>query len=83
MMDLSHFISHNFAVTVSFIACIVGLILLRDRNHQEDDLEITENILRRMSFSYWLVYCFAFATQKIISPELEIVLISLKICTPK
>ena len=78
-MHLSNLISHNFAVTVSFIACIVGLILLRDRNQQEDDLEVTESILLRMSFSYWLVYCFAFATQKIISPDIEIVLISLKI----
>ena len=79
-MHLSNFMNHDLAVTISFIACIVGLLLLRDRNQQEDnDLAITEIILLRMSFTYWLVYCFAFATQKIVSPNLEIVLISLKI----
>lgn len=78
-MYLSNFIGHDLAVAVSFVACIIGLALLGNHSQQENDLEATENILLRMSFSYWLVYCIAFAMQKIVSPELISLLMTLKI----
>ncbi|MDF5708874.1 MAG: hypothetical protein PUP90_14730 [Nostoc sp. S4] len=73
--------SHEFVVAVSFIACILGLALLWDSKQQKNDLEETEQILFRMSFSYWLVYCTAFGIGKIVLPEWESVLMTLRITT--
>ncbi|MEH2067689.1 MAG: hypothetical protein V7K47_05875 [Nostoc sp.] len=73
--------SQEFVVAVSFVACILGLALLWDSKQQKNDLEETEQILFRMSFSYWLVYCIAFGIEKIILPEWEFVLMTLRITT--
>ncbi|WP_397326954.1 hypothetical protein [Nostoc sp. FACHB-110] len=75
------FLCHEFVVAVSFVACILGLVLLWDSKQAKDDMEETEKILFRMSFSYWLVYCVAFALEKLILPEWEAVVMSLKITT--
>ncbi|BAY23567.1 hypothetical protein NIES2100_33590 [Calothrix sp. NIES-2100] len=72
---------HEFVVAVSFVACIVGLLLLWDSKQQKDELEETEQILLRMSFSYWLVYCVAFGLEKIILQSWEPILTTLKITT--
>jgi hypothetical protein len=72
---------HEFVVAVSFVACIAGLLLLWDRKQSKDSLEETEKILFRMSFSYWLVYCVAFGVEKLILPDWETVLLSVKITT--
>ncbi|MDJ0798217.1 MAG: hypothetical protein QNJ51_15590 [Calothrix sp. MO_167.B12] len=80
-MHLLHFIVHDIVVAISFIACIIGLALLWNQNQHDNDLEATETVLLRMSFSYWLVYCMAFAIQKIVSPELESLLMMLKMTT--
>ncbi|WP_392532490.1 hypothetical protein [Nostoc sp. C117] len=73
--------SHEFVVGVSFVACIIGLALLWDGKHQKNDVEETECILFRMSFSYWLVYCIAFGIEKIVLSEWESVLMTLRITT--
>ena len=75
------FICHEFVVAVSFVACIAGLLLLLDRQPGKDEVEETERILSRMSFSYWLVYCVAFAIQKIVLPDWETIMMALKITT--
>ncbi|OUL34476.1 hypothetical protein BV372_13825 [Nostoc sp. T09] len=72
---------HEFVVAVSFIACILGLLLLWDGKQQKHDLEETEQILFRMSFTYWLVYCVAFGLDKILLPSWEPIVMSLKITT--
>ncbi|MBD2409899.1 hypothetical protein FACHB389_11355 [Nostoc calcicola FACHB-389] len=72
---------HEFVVAVSFVACILGLALLWDGKRQKSDVEETEQILFRMSFSYWLVYCIAFGIEKIALPEWESVLMTLRITT--
>ncbi|WP_414563546.1 MULTISPECIES: hypothetical protein [unclassified Anabaena] len=72
---------HEFVVAVSFVACIAGLLLLWDRKQPKDNLEETEKILFRMSFSYWLVYCVAFGIEKMILPDWETLLMSVKITT--
>ncbi|MBX9256928.1 hypothetical protein H1Q63_23880 [Desmonostoc muscorum CCALA 125] len=72
---------HEFVVAVSFVACILGLALLWDGKRQKSDVEETEQILFRMSFSYWLVYCVAFGIEKIVLPEWESVLMTLRITT--
>ncbi|MEB3182596.1 MAG: hypothetical protein VKL59_26700 [Nostocaceae cyanobacterium] len=74
-------ICHNFLVAVSFVACLGGLWLLWDSKPSENEVEETECILLRMSFSYWLVYCVAFGIQKFILPEWETVQMSLKLTT--
>jgi uncharacterized membrane protein len=72
---------HEFVVAVSFVACIAGLLLLWDCKPQNNELEETEQILLRMSFSYWLVYCSAFGIEKIMLPNWEPMLMTLKITT--
>ncbi|BAY88734.1 MULTISPECIES: hypothetical protein [unclassified Tolypothrix] len=72
---------HEFVVAVSFVACIVGLFLLGDGKQQKDEMEETEQILLRMSFSYWLVYCIAFGVEKVMVPSWEPMLMTLKITT--
>ncbi|MBE9033613.1 hypothetical protein [aff. Roholtiella sp. LEGE 12411] len=72
---------HEVAVAVSFVACIIGLILLWDNKQQKDDVEETELILFRMSFAYWLVYCVAFGVEKLVLPDWETVITTLKITT--
>ncbi|WP_341526030.1 hypothetical protein WKK05_26180 [Nostoc sp. UHCC 0302] len=72
---------HEFVVAVSFVACILGIALLWDGKQQKDEIEETERILFRMSFTYWLVYCVAFGIEKIVLPDWETVLMSLKITT--
>lgn len=71
---------HTSILFLSFAACIAGLLLLLDTNNsQVDELEETEQILFRMTFTYWLVYCAAVGIQKIVLPDWEILLLSLKI----
>lgn len=78
-MNLLNLLRHEFLVAISFVACIFGLMLLRDSKSQKDDIEETELILFRMSFTYWLVYCVAFGIDKIALPEWETIQMSLKI----
>ncbi len=72
---------HGFVVAVSFIACIAGLVLLWGSEQQKDDVEETERILLRMSFSYWLVYCIAFGIDQIALPDWEAIQMTLRITT--
>jgi uncharacterized membrane protein len=78
-MSSVNLVCHDFFVLLSFMACIAGLLLLWERKQQKDEAEETERILFRMSFSYWLVYCVAFAIQKIVLPDWETVMMSLRI----
>ncbi len=72
---------HEVVVAVSFVACIIGLVLLWNTKQQKDDMEETEIILFRMSFTYWLVYCIAFGIEKVVLPGWETVLMTLRITT--
>lgn len=85
-MHLVSFVWCDFVVAVSFVACIVGLALLwekkkPDNKQQKDEAQATEEILFRMSFSYWLVYCIAFGIEKIVLPHWEAIHMTLKITT--
>ncbi|KAB8335765.1 hypothetical protein SD80_005740 [Scytonema tolypothrichoides VB-61278] len=80
-MHSVNLVCHDFFVVLSFIACITGLLLLWERKQGNDEAEETEKILFRMSFSYWLVYCVAFAIQKMVLPDWETVVMSLRITT--
>jgi hypothetical protein len=80
-MPSSNIFCHEFVVAVSFVACIIGLALLWDSKQQKNDIEETEQILFRMSFSYWLVYCIAFGIEKLVLPEWESAIMTLRITT--
>jgi len=80
-MHQINFICHDFFVMLSFGACIAGLVILWDKEQQETEMQQTEKILFRMSFSYWLVYCVAFGIEKIVLPEWEALIMSLKMTT--
>ncbi|MEO3705148.1 hypothetical protein [Trichormus azollae] len=70
-MFLANLFCHEFIVTVSFMACIVGLVLLWDSKIEKDEARASEEVLLRMSFTYWLVYCVAFGIEKMILPNWE------------
>ncbi|WP_190939742.1 hypothetical protein [Nostoc flagelliforme] len=72
---------HEFVVAVSFVACIIGLVLVWDTKQHRNDMEETERVLFRMSFSYWLVYCVAFGIEKMVLPDWESILMTLRITT--
>lgn len=79
-MQTINLIWHDVLVFLSFNACIAGLFLLSDANqNQVDELEETEQILFRMSFTYWIVYCASVAIQKVVLPDWEVMLLSLKL----
>ncbi|NJL78860.1 MAG: hypothetical protein HC836_21440 [Richelia sp. RM2_1_2] len=80
-MHSVNFICHEFFVMLSFVACIIGLVLLWDSSQLDSEIQLSETILFRMSFSYWLVYCVAFGIEKIVLPEWEVLLMSLKMTT--
>ncbi|TAF02481.1 MAG: hypothetical protein EAZ77_18815 [Nostocales cyanobacterium] len=80
-MCLVNLFCHEFVVAVSFVACISGLWLLRDEAEQKQEVEATEEILLRMSFAYWLVYCIAFGIEKMVLPNWEGLTMTLKITT--
>ncbi|MEZ2277010.1 MAG: hypothetical protein ACBR12_08850 [Microcoleus sp.] len=53
MVELS---LHDYLVMVSFVASIVGLVLLGDRHSgPTDDRTLNEEMLMKMSFLYWLL----------------------------
>ena len=78
-MQSLNLIWHDCLIFLSFTACIAGLVLLSDTKTQASELEETEEVLFRMSFSYWMVYCVAVGIQKIALPDWEILLLSLKL----
>ncbi|NES99930.1 MAG: hypothetical protein F6K62_15785 [Sphaerospermopsis sp. SIO1G2] len=80
-MCLVNLFDHEFVVAVSAIACVLGLLILWDTKKQINEAQETEEILLRMSFTYWLVYCVAFAIEKIALPHWQSLTMTLKITT--
>ena len=82
---------HDYLVMVSFVASIAGLVLLGDnRNSQSTDdslgdsfasRTLSEEILIKMSFTYWIVYCISVFGLKLHLPEDSWLLLSLKLTT--
>lgn len=71
---------HNLLMIFSFTACVTGLLLLIDtKSDKVNELEESEQILFRMTFTYWMVYCLCTALQKLGLPEGEIVFTSINI----
>ncbi|AKG19959.1 hypothetical protein [Calothrix sp. 336/3] len=80
-MNSLNFFCHESVVAMSSVACVLGLLLLLTCKPEDDEMEVTERVLVKMSFSYWLVYCIAFAIQKVILPGWEGIIMTLKITT--
>ncbi len=82
---------HDYLVVVSFVASIAGLILLGDSRNSgaaDDSLRdsfaartLSEEILIKMSFTYWIVYCISVFGLKLHIPEESWLLHSLKLTT--
>uniref|UniRef100_B8HSW4 Uncharacterized protein n=1 Tax=Cyanothece sp. (strain PCC 7425 / ATCC 29141) TaxID=395961 RepID=B8HSW4_CYAP4 len=74
---------HDYFLGVSFLAAIAGLIslLVSDRPAPTNDHQETEENLLRMIFAYWIVYCLAVTLQKVISPDWDSLLLSLRLTT--
>ena len=74
---------HDYLVMVSFVASIAGLVLLGDRRNSQptDDRTLSEEILIKMSFTYWTVYCISVFGLKLHLPEDNWLFLSLKLTT--
>jgi hypothetical protein len=82
---------HDNLVIVSFVAAIAGLLLLGDNGTSgpaDDSLRdsfaartLSEEILIKMSFTYWIVYCISVFGLKLHLPEDSWLLLSLKLTT--
>ena len=74
---------HDYIVIISFVAAIAGLLLLGDNRNSEsaDDRTLSEEILIKMSFTYWIVYCISVFALKLHLPEDNWLLHSLKLTT--
>ena len=74
---------HDYIVIISFVAAIAGLLLLGDNRNSEaaDDRTLSEEILIKMSFTYWIVYCISVFALKLHLPEESWLLHSLKLTT--
>ncbi|MEG4283222.1 hypothetical protein QUB68_08845 [Microcoleus sp. A006_D1] len=74
---------HDYLVMVSFVASIAGLVLLGDNGTSgpADDRTLSEEILIKMSFTYWIVYCISVFGLKLHLPEDSWLLHSLKLTT--
>ena len=74
---------HDYIVIISFVAAIAGLLLLGDNRNSEaaDDRTLSEEILIKMSFTYWIVYCISVFALKLHIPEDNWLLHSLKLTT--
>jgi len=74
---------HDYLVMVSFVASIAGLVLLGDNRNSPptDDRTLSEEILIKMSFTYWTVYCISVFGLKLHLPEDSWLFLSLKLTT--
>jgi hypothetical protein len=74
---------HDYIVIISFVAAIAGLLLLGDNRNSEaaDDRTLSEEILIKMSFTYWIVYCISVFALKLHLPQDNWLLHSLKLTT--
>lgn len=74
---------HDNLVIVSFVAAIAGLVVLSDNPTSDgaDDRTLSEEILIKMSFTYWIVYCISVFGLKLHLPEDSWLLLSLKLTT--
>ena len=74
---------HDYLVMVSFVASIAGLVLLGDNRNSPptDERTLSEEILIKMSFTYWTVYCISVFGLKLHLPEDSWLLLSLKLTT--
>ena len=74
---------HDYLVMISFVASIAGLVLLGDRRNSQrtDDRTLSEEILIKMSFTYWTVYCISVFGLKLHLAEDSWLFLSLKLTT--
>ena len=71
---------HDYLMMLSFVCAIAGLaLLLLEKTANETDAEVADRVLFMMSFAYWLVYCISAAALKLIQPEWEILVLSVKL----
>lgn len=71
---------HDYLMAFSFFAAIAGIgLLFNSSQASESDWEITDRVLMLMTFTYWLVYCVAAGLQRLILPEWEMLLWSVKL----
>lgn len=76
---MSSLLWYHYLLIGSFLACIAGLSLIFATQHLPvSDHEATEQMLFKMSFAYWMVYCGAFALQHLPLPTWETLELSLK-----
>ena len=71
---------HDYLMMLSFVSAIAGLaLLLLEKAGSETDAEVADRVLLMMTFAYWLVYCASAVALRLVQPEWETVLLSVKL----
>jgi hypothetical protein len=72
---------HDYLLAASLVAAIAGLGLLlgSEESAPTSERHATSQTLLRMTFVYWIVYCFAVGLQKFDLPDVDGLAISLKL----
>ena len=76
---MPHLSWHDYLVIASFFAAVAGIGLLSVDKVTSSDAEATNDMLMLMAFAYWLVYCVTFGLQKIICPDWELLITSVRL----
>jgi hypothetical protein len=77
---MPHLTWHESLIIFSCFTSVAGLALaIASKDSATDVLEASDNMLITMSFAYWLVYCAAVGLQKLMLPEWEVAIMSIKI----
>lgn len=71
---------HDYLLILSFFASIAGVgLLMLDKSEAKDEVEAADNMLLLMAFVYWVVYCSANGLQRVVSPDWDTFLLSVKL----
>jgi hypothetical protein len=76
---MAHSVWQAYLGLISFFAAVIGLYVLYNvKSKPGEELEAADHTLFALSFAYWMVHCVAVGVQRRVSPDWEIVTLSLR-----
>ncbi|NJR50740.1 MAG: hypothetical protein HC780_15385 [Leptolyngbyaceae cyanobacterium CSU_1_3] len=76
---MTHPVWHEYLNLLSFFAAVIGLYVLYNvKSKPGEELDDADHTLLALSFAYWVVHCMAVGAQRMIHPDWEIAVMSLK-----
>jgi hypothetical protein len=70
---------HHYVTLISFFAAVLGLFILYNDRSVHQDFDDTNWTLLAMCYAYWLVHCCAEALQRVMRPDWQTAILSLKL----